>query len=102
MTNSVAVARRRAAVLYLLEALDSGEHMPVDRVMREFNVSRTTAYGYLAEAGAVESRSVGDRPEQVAALRAEGLSWSELSERTGLSRSQARYAFRKWEESRQG
>ncbi|MGX6397561.1 hypothetical protein [Rothia kristinae] len=46
-------------------------------------------------------RDVGDRPEQVAALRAEGLSWAQVVERTGLSKSQARYAYRKWKEAQQ-
>lgn len=96
MTNYRAVARRRAAVLYLRDAAEQGDPVSVARVMHEFNVSRTTAYGYLSEAGVVEPRSVGDRPEQVAALRAEGLSWAQVMDRTGLSKTQARYAYRKW------
>lgn len=102
MTDGTAVARRRAAVLYLRDAVERGEPVSVARVMREFRVSRATAYQYLSEAGAVRPRDVGDRPEQVAALRSEGLSWAEVVERTGLSKSQARYAYRKWEEAQQG
>ena len=94
--------RRQAAVRHVKAMHDLGKPMSIEDIMGIFDVGRTTAFAYLKEAGLTETQGVGDRPEQVAALRAEGLSWAQVMERTGLSKTQARYAYRKWEESQQG
>ena len=87
--------RRQATIRQIRAMADEGDVMEVERVMDTFNVSRATAFRYMKEAGLAPDRTVGDRPAQVAELRAQGLSWAQVAERAGMTVSQARYAFQK-------
>lgn len=87
--------RRAAAVEYIKMMGREGRPMGVVDVMVVFNVGKSAAYNYLAEAGLVADPSIGDRPAEVKALREQGLSYGQIMERTGLTKSQVRYALRK-------
>ena len=87
--------RREAAVDYIKTMQDAGQPMSVENVMAVFKVSRAAAYNYLTDAGRVTDYWIEDRPVKVQRLRDEGLSYSQIMARTGLSKSQVRYALRK-------
>lgn len=87
--------RRQAAVRQIRAMYDAGEALSVEQIMDAFSVSRTTAFAYLNDAGLVEDTSIGDRPVEVKALREQGLSYGQIMDRTGLTKSQVRYALRK-------
>jgi hypothetical protein len=89
------VTDRANVVKALRSAADQGNKLTAAQVMDLYDVSLRTARSYISEAGLTEDKRMDDRTAEVAALRAQGLSYARITERTGLSTSQVRYALRK-------
>lgn len=94
MRRAAYLSRQDAVALIRGKVLE-GHRMSAAEVMEKFDVSRRTAFNYLEEAGLTEQPDLSDRTVTVAELRAQGKSYGQIMEETGLSKSQVRYALRK-------
>ena len=93
--RQASVKARENVVKALRSAADEGNKLTAAQIMGLYDVSMRTARSYIAEAGLTEDKRMDERTAEVAALHASGLSYAKITERTGLSTSQVRYALRK-------